>query len=662
LNRFASGKLAIKKVRSSDALFPPATPHAMHRRPAVSRLLQYDRALRMVCPPMKSAAFFLLAVLLWPVPAAAQVGNSCTTNGTSGTYNPTGTVEGLLLCSGGSWVYPAVQIGSTSATCNSTDAGILQWTGSVFQGCNGSSWSTFTTGSSTITLGTSASVTNPQRSGDPTTGLFSDTTSTVEIAAAGTKVFSIANTGILNIPIGPTTATYDGSYQLNGNNALWQDAANYNVAVGPTAFPTTVSQGGTNYGQYNTALGYLALNANTTGYGNTAVGYYALNSNTTGFKNTAIGGFSLTANSTAGGNTAVGWAALQNNTAGSNTAVGENALNTNTTGASNTAVGTYVLQNNTTGIFNVAVGVYALTSNTTGVYNTALGYRALQANTIGSDNTAVGLDALYENTGGGSNTAVGMQALYANTTGTNNTVIGYGVGYGTLNGGSNNILIGTSSAVDTPAAGTNNYLKIGTILNADMTSSTNGYLGVNLGNTVPTSPIQVGSTTSNGNGATLTTGGVWTNASDRRSKENIIPIRYGLADLMKLQSVSYDLIDTHVEQIGFIAQDVQKVVPEVVSVDAKGWYGLSYGNLVALAVKSIQELKTELDDLRRQTDKHTLDLSSYMRLAKNSSPPAECSPANDGAIALTHAHTLCICDGGAKAWVQSKDGTTACSW
>jgi len=97
----------------------------------------------MVCSPMKIAAFFLIAVLLWPMSGAAQVGNSCTTNGTVGTSNPTGTVEGLLLCSSGAWVYPAVQIGSTSATCNSTNAGTLQWTGSAFQICTGSSWTTY---------------------------------------------------------------------------------------------------------------------------------------------------------------------------------------------------------------------------------------------------------------------------------------------------------------------------------------------------------------------------------------------------------------------------------------------------------------------------------------------------------------------------------------
>ena len=155
-----------------------------------------------------------------------------------------------------------------------------------------------------MTLGTSATTTNPQRSGDATTGLFSATTGTVSVAAAGTDVGDFAATG-LNLP-GATL-----SYKLNGNNALWQDNTNFNIAVGPTALPTTVSQtGGGSNGQRNVAVGYQALNANTTGYYNEAFGYKALNANTTGTNNTAVGGLALLFNARTGSsNTAVGYAA-----------------------------------------------------------------------------------------------------------------------------------------------------------------------------------------------------------------------------------------------------------------------------------------------------------------------------------------------------------------
>jgi len=57
-----------------------------------------------------------------------------------------------------------------------------------------------------------------------------------------------------------------------------------------------------------------------------------------------------------------------------------------------------------------------------------------------------------------------------------------------------------------------------------------------------------------------------------------------------------------------------------------------------------------------------LDVNGYMRLAKNSAQPVACSSANDGAVAVTHVYTLCLCNGGSSIWVQSKDGSTACSW
>ena len=110
---------------------------------------------------------------------------------------------------------------------------------------------TSTGSTSTITLGTSASATNPQRSGDATTGLFSATLGTVSVSSAGTDDADFAATG-LNLPVATE------SYRINGINAFWQDNTNFNIAIGDTALPTTVSQtGGGNKGQEDVAVGYL---------------------------------------------------------------------------------------------------------------------------------------------------------------------------------------------------------------------------------------------------------------------------------------------------------------------------------------------------------------------------------------------------------------------
>ena len=106
--------------------------------------------------------------------------------------------------------------------------------------------------------------------------------------------------------------------------------------------------------------------------------------------------------------------------------------------------------------------------------------------------------------------------------------------------------------------------------------------------------------------ATLSTTGVWTNASDARYKENIVESGYGLSTVMALKPRAYNLIgQADKPQIGFIAQEVLDVLPEVVdstynSITEEDRYTLSYGQISAVLVKAIQELKAEVDSLKAQ--------------------------------------------------------------
>jgi hypothetical protein len=96
--------------------------------------------------------------------------------------------------------------------------------------------------------------------------------------------------------------------------------------------------------------------------------------------------------------------------------------------------------------------------------------------------------------------------------------------------------------------------------------------------------------------------------SDRRKKTDIVDLKYGLTDLLKLKPVSYRLRnkDLTVEpelRIGFIAQDVIEVIPEAVIYHPdedvpleNGWcsaYAISDQPILATAIKAIQELATE---------------------------------------------------------------------
>jgi hypothetical protein len=96
-------------------------------------------------------------------------------------------------------------------------------------------------------------------------------------------------------------------------------------------------------------------------------------------------------------NTALGFGALDSNSTGqNNTALGASALTNNTSGSYNSAVGTSSLLLNTNGSYNTAVGSAALVGNLGGGSNTAVGYDAMYYNSIGGDNTALGAVAVSQ--------------------------------------------------------------------------------------------------------------------------------------------------------------------------------------------------------------------------------------------------------------------------
>jgi len=299
---------------------------------------------------------------------------------------------------------------------------------------------TATGGAATNYLGASATQTSPSRSDDVTTGLFSDTASTVAIATAGVETLRVTATGSVGIGTATPAQELDVAGDINVSaitNAYY--IANTKILHQPASDTTSLGLGGgtlaaqTATNLENTAIGYQALTAATASR-NTAVGYQALTSNTTGYINVAVG---------------------------------SSALNGNTTGFGNIGIGDSTISSNATGMYNTAVG-HATLMYTTGYHNTAIGGQALFSNTTGNRNTVIGSYALM-------NTATSWE--YANTfSGSSNTVIGYAVGSATLStgSGSNNILIGTSSAVDTPAATTNNHLNIGNTLYGDLSAGSIG--------------------------------------------------------------------------------------------------------------------------------------------------------------------------------------------
>jgi hypothetical protein len=115
-------------------------------------------------------------------------------------------------------------------------------------------------------------------------------------------------------------------------------------------------------------------------------------------------------------------------------------------------------------------------------------------------------------------------------------------------------------------------------------------------------------------GAIYATGNI-TAYSDRRIKENIITIDKPLTKVEALRGVYYNKIDDtdKTKQIGFIAQEVNEVVPELVTyAEDVDQYGVNYGNATALLVEAVKELSQQVKDQQKQIDelKQRLDNDS----------------------------------------------------
>jgi len=108
------------------------------------------------------------------------------------------------------------------------------------------------------------------------------------------------------------------------------------------------------------------------------------------------------------------------------------------------------------------------------------------------------------------------------------------------------------------------------------------------------------------------TTGSYKNSSDARFKEDVQPLTDSLSTVLKLRGVQFNWKrDEYPEhnfsegrQVGFIAQEVEEVLPEVVDKgdDKDGFYSVSYGRIVPVLVEAVKELKAENDSLKQRLE------------------------------------------------------------
>ena len=370
---------------------------------------------------------------------------------------------------------------------------------------------------------------------------------------------------------------------------------------------------------FNVAIGDSALADNSTGLYNTASGYRSLHANTSGDKNTASGYQALQANTSGDGNTASGYQAL------------------------------YLLENT---VYNTAVGQRALYFNTSGNYNTALGSEA-GYNSTGDNNVFIGNKAGYSESGSdrlyieNSDVTADNALIYGEF---DNNILAFNaqVGIGTSSPENDLHVIGDALFRDTLRATLNlqtddntkdvglafsraagnyewNIFRDGassdlvisggpqvpdiTDLVEYMRITDDGDVGI--GTDAPNALLTV-----NGS-ATKPGGGTWGGFSDMRLKDVHGSFDYGLKEILQLQPVTYNYkthnplgLPSDKTYAGFVAQDVQKVIPE--AIDSSGEYLTLHADPIYLAMlNSIKELKTENDALKAESAELKAELSQY---------------------------------------------------
>ena len=221
---------------------------------------------------------------------------------------------------------------------------------------------------------------------------------------------------------------------------------------------------------------------------------------------------------------------------------------------------------------------------TIGYGNTALGESALYK-TSGSLNTAIGQRSLQLNIEGTGNVGVGNYSLYNTISGSYNTALGYGAGTNAT--GSNNVYIGVNSGPTSSASPTIEDHKL--------------YISSGAGTPLIGGDFVAQTVTITG---TLNSTGdvVAYYSSDKRLKDNITPIKNALDKVKQIGGYEFDwnykqsTYEGH--DIGVIAQEIEAILPELVTTRDNGYKAVKYEKIIALLIEAIKEQQLQIDELK----------------------------------------------------------------
>lgn len=99
-------------------------------------------------------------------------------------------------------------------------------------------------------------------------------------------------------------------------------------------------------------------------------------------------------------------------------------------------------------------------------------------------------------------------------------------------------------------------------------------------------------------GAIVANGNI-TAYSDRRLKTDIVKIENALEKVNQINGYTFTMLGTGKRQAGVIAQEIEKVLPEVVSKNKEnGYLTVMYGNIISLLIEAVKEMSKEIEELK----------------------------------------------------------------
>jgi hypothetical protein len=207
---------------------------------------------------------------------------------------------------------------------------------------------------------------------------------------------------------------------------------------------------------------------------------------------------------------------------------------------------------------------------------------------------------MFFNTTGLANVAVGYNALQSNTTGRLNTVVGYNSVCNLVSGDCNTIL-GANVNVGTPVSN-NVVLADG---GGNVRFHWNGTLNMITGSVGISGSLAVGAISPSATVGRIDASNdvVAFSTSDERLKTNVTPIQDALFKIAEISGYEFDWIPNQEihgfegHDVGVIAQEIEKVLPEVVTTRANGYKAVKYEKIVPLLIQAIKEQSEQIKKL-----------------------------------------------------------------